>query len=71
VPPAAACYTCAPVREGLSKGRSPGAARAPILTTEDVLNVAYGINEGGQIVGVGVRSGALHAFLLDPADMGR
>ena len=37
------------------------------LSSGDVLNVAYGINEGGQIVGVGILGGAVHAFLLDPA----
>jgi probable HAF family extracellular repeat protein len=36
------------------------------LSSGDVLNVAYGINEGGQIVGVGILGGAVHAFLLDP-----
>ena len=38
------------------------------LSIGDVLNVAYGINERGQIVGVGIFNGSLHAFLLDPED---
>jgi probable HAF family extracellular repeat protein len=36
------------------------------LSAGDVLNVAYGINEDGQIVGAGILGGALHAFLAKP-----
>jgi probable HAF family extracellular repeat protein len=38
------------------------------LPVADVLSVAYGINERGQIVGNGIFEGATHAFLLDPAE---
>jgi probable HAF family extracellular repeat protein len=38
------------------------------LPAADVLSVAYGINERGQIVGNGIFEGAVHAFLLDPAE---
>jgi probable HAF family extracellular repeat protein len=36
------------------------------LPAGDMLNVAYGINDQGQIVGAGMFDGAFHAFLLDP-----
>jgi probable HAF family extracellular repeat protein len=36
------------------------------LPAGDVLNVAYGINEQGQIVGAGILGGTLHAFLARP-----
>jgi probable HAF family extracellular repeat protein len=36
------------------------------LSAGDVLNVAYGINEDGEIVGAGILGGALHAFLAKP-----
>src|SRR5437660_7681384 len=32
---------------------------------------AYGINNGGQIVGEGLLNGQSHAFRLDPAPLGR
>jgi probable HAF family extracellular repeat protein len=38
------------------------------LPAGDVLSVAYGINEDGQIVGVGLLGGALHAFLAKAPD---